>query len=56
VGSAHYRRTEGDRLSNLDARRDEALALCARTCGPAQARSRLAAWRLFFPACGECRG
>jgi len=56
IDGTHYRRTAEDWLSNLDARRDEALALFASAYGKFEARARLAAWRLFFLACAECWG
>ncbi len=56
VDGTHYERTAGDWLVNLDAHRDEALALFASVYGESEARSRFAAWRLFFLACAECWG
>lgn len=56
VDGTHYERTANDWLANLDRRRDEALEILAGTYGPARARERFWAWRLFFLACAECWG
>ena len=51
----HYARTAAAWLANLDAHRAEALAALAPpgAAGRAEARDRLAAWRVFFMACEE---
>jgi cyclopropane-fatty-acyl-phospholipid synthase len=56
VSGEHYRRTSEAWLSNLDARRDQALAALAEAYGPAEATRRLARWRIFFMACAELWG
>jgi cyclopropane-fatty-acyl-phospholipid synthase len=56
VSGDHYRRTSQAWLSNLDARRDEALAALAEAYGRAEAPRRLARWRIFFMACAELWG
>jgi cyclopropane-fatty-acyl-phospholipid synthase len=56
VDGTHYEKTANDWLANLDRRRDEALGILGRTYGPARARERFWAWRLFFLACAECWG
>ena len=56
VDGTHYQKTAEAWLANLDRRRNEALAILARTYGAARARERFWAWRLFFLACAECWG
>jgi cyclopropane-fatty-acyl-phospholipid synthase len=52
----HYERTANAWLANLDARRDEALALMEATYGEAAAALWLQRWRIFFMACAELFG
>lgn len=63
VDGTHYERTSNAWLANLDARRDECLAALRAGGGPgspplsaAEARRRLALWRVFFMACAELWG
>ena len=52
----HYQRTANAWLANLDARRDDALALMADTYGEAASALWLQRWRIFFMACAELFG
>jgi len=52
----HYERTANAWLSNLDARRAEALPVFAVTYGEANAAQWLQRWRIFFMACAELFG
>ncbi|MEO7742947.1 MAG: cyclopropane-fatty-acyl-phospholipid synthase family protein [Usitatibacter sp.] len=52
----HYEKTANAWLANLDARREEALPILARTYGPGEAALWLQRWRLFFMACAELFG
>ncbi|MBN1400676.1 MAG: hypothetical protein JXA74_07555, partial [Anaerolineae bacterium] len=47
----HYVRTLRAWLERLDAQRASALRILAEAYGPAEARRRLAHWRLFFLIC-----
>ena len=49
----HYERTSNAWLSNLDARRDEALQVLAGVHGADAAEQWLQRWRIFFMACAE---
>ena len=51
----HYRRTAEAWLSNLDRRREEALAVLSAAYGDA-ASDRMAMWRLFFIVTAESFG
>lgn len=52
----HYERTANAWLANLDARRDEALAVLSNAYGEAEAAVWLQRWRVFFMACAELFG
>ncbi len=52
----HYERTANAWLANLDARRNEALPVLARSYGELQAGQWLQRWRTFFMACAELFG
>jgi cyclopropane-fatty-acyl-phospholipid synthase len=52
----HYEKTANAWLANLDARRDDALAVLASTYGEADAAQWLQRWRIFFMACAELFG
>jgi cyclopropane-fatty-acyl-phospholipid synthase len=52
----HYERTANAWLANLDARREQALPILARTYGEADAAQWLQRWRIFFMACAELFG
>jgi cyclopropane-fatty-acyl-phospholipid synthase len=53
LDGTHYARTGRAWLENLDARRDEVLAVLEAGYGPMAAPRRLRDWRLFFLACEE---
>jgi cyclopropane-fatty-acyl-phospholipid synthase len=53
VSGTHYARTCEEWLARTDVRRDDLLALFARTYGPAEAGRWLQRWRIFFLACAE---
>jgi cyclopropane-fatty-acyl-phospholipid synthase len=52
----HYEHTANAWLANLDARRDQALPVLARTYGEDRAEQWLQRWRIFFMACAELFG
>jgi cyclopropane-fatty-acyl-phospholipid synthase len=52
----HYEKTANAWLANLDARREQALPILARTYGDAHAALWLQRWRVFFMACAELFG
>jgi cyclopropane-fatty-acyl-phospholipid synthase len=56
VSGLHYARTAEAWLANLDRRRVKVLELFSRAEGPAAARRRYNAWRVFFLACAELFG
>jgi cyclopropane-fatty-acyl-phospholipid synthase len=53
IDGNHYHRTCEAWLANLDARRDEVLAVLATAYGVSAARLWLRRWRLFFLGCSE---
>jgi cyclopropane-fatty-acyl-phospholipid synthase len=52
----HYEKTANAWLANVDSRKDEVLAVMARTYGEAGAGVWLQRWRIFFMACAEMFG
>ena len=52
VDGRHYARTSEAWLTNLDSRRDEAIALLRKVYG-SEAKLRFSRWRVFFMACAE---
>ena len=56
VAGDHYARTGEAWLANLDAHRDEALAVLAEAHGARAARAHLARWRLFLLVVAEVWG
>jgi cyclopropane-fatty-acyl-phospholipid synthase len=52
----HYEKTSNAWLANVDARREEVLAVLATTYGAGSADRWLQRWRLFFMACAELFG
>ncbi len=52
----HYGKTSNAWLANIDARRDEALAVLAEVHGEEAANRWLQRWRIFFMACAELFG
>lgn len=56
VEGTHYARTAEHWLANLQARREQVLAVFAQTYGPDQAERWFQRWRLFFLACAEMFG
>jgi cyclopropane-fatty-acyl-phospholipid synthase len=52
----HYEKTANAWLTNLDARRDQAMPVLAATYGDADAAQWLQRWRIFFMACAELFG
>lgn len=54
VSGTHYGHTSRHWLENLDAHRDEVIALFSADLGQRQARRHFRRWRLFFMACEEC--
>ncbi len=53
LDGTHYARTGRHWLENMDARREEILAVFADAYGPGAAKARFRDWRLFFLACEE---
>jgi len=56
VDGTHYQRTANHWLENLDARREDALAVLEDAYGPRDAAAWLNRWRVFFIACAELWG
>lgn len=56
VSGVHYQRTAEDWLRNMDAWREEILAVFARTYGADQALKWYVYWRVFFMSCAEVWG
>jgi cyclopropane-fatty-acyl-phospholipid synthase len=56
LAGTHYQKTAEAWLANLDARREEALAICREVYGPDAATVWLQRWRIFFLACAELWG
>lgn len=52
----HYEKTANAWLENLDAQRNEALAIFERVYGPGEKQRWLQRWRIFFMACAELFG
>ena len=52
----HYEKTANAWLHNLDAAREEAMAVLGRVYGPGEAARWVQRWRLFFMACAELFG
>jgi cyclopropane-fatty-acyl-phospholipid synthase len=52
----HYEKTANAWLANVDAQRDRALLVMAKTYGDAAAQQWLQRWRIFFMACAELWG
>ena len=55
-GGTHYQRTAEAWLANMDARRDEVMAVLEMTYGKPHANLWWNRWRLFFMSCGELFG
>jgi len=56
VDGRHYERTANAWLSNLDARREEAMVILEEAYGRREASKWLHRWRVFFMACAELWG
>ena len=53
VSGTHYQQTAEAWLMNMDAHREEIMALFADTYGPGETQRWWACWRIFFMACAE---